>query len=136
MFMIYAVIDTNVFVSAFITKNPNSATTKVVDALAQGKITLLYNREILAEYTEVLSRVHFHISKSRLETLINYIYEHGIVTNRTTFNELLIDEDDRVFYEVSLSKDNSFLVTGNLKHFPIDPRVVTPAQMLQILGEY
>ncbi|MBQ7210040.1 MAG: PIN domain-containing protein [Paludibacteraceae bacterium] len=99
------------------------------------KITLLYNREILAEYTEVLSRVHFHISKSRLETLINYIYEHGIVTNRTTFNELLIDEDDRVFYEVSLSKDDSFLVTGNLKHFPFDPRVVTPAQMLQILGE-
>ena len=79
--------------------------------------------------------MHFHISKSRLETLINYIHEHGIVTNRTTFNELLIDEDDRVFYEVSLSKDDSFLVTGNLKHFPIDPRVVTPAQMLQILGE-
>ena len=24
-------------------------------------------------------------------------------------------------------------VTGNLKHYPIDPRVVTPAQMLEIL---
>ena len=133
--MIYVVIDTNVFVSAFITKNPNSATTKVVDALAQGKMTPLYNDEILAEYTEVLSREHFHIAKSRLDTIINYILEHGIATNRTAYDKLLIDEDDRVFYEVALSEEDSFLVTGNLKHFPIDPRVVTPAQMLQILGE-
>ena len=98
-------------------------------------MTPLYNDEILAEYTEVLSREHFHIAKSRLDTIINYILEHGIATNRTAYNELLIDEDDRVFYEVALSEEDSFLVTGNLKHFPIDPRVVTPAQMLQILGE-
>ena len=115
--MIYVVIDTNVFVSAFLTKNPNSATTKVVDALAQGKMTPLYNDEILAEYTEVLSREHFHIAKSRLDTIINYILEHGIATNRTTYDKLLIDEDDRVFYEVALSEEDSFLVTGNLKHF-------------------
>ena len=43
------------------------------------------------------------------------------------------DEDDRVFYEVSLSEDDSFLVTGNLKHFPKTPKVITAAQMMEIL---
>jgi hypothetical protein len=38
-----------------------------------------------------------------------------------------------VFYEVALSKDDAYLVTGNTKHFPKKPIVVTPAQMLEIL---
>ena len=43
------------------------------------------------------------------------------------------DEDDRVFYEVSLSEEDSFLVTGNLKHFPKTPKVITATQMMEIL---
>lgn len=43
------------------------------------------------------------------------------------------DEDDRVFYEVCLSKEDSFLVTGNLKHFPKEPQVITAAEMMEIL---
>lgn len=38
-------------------------------------------------------------------------------------------------YEVSLSKDGSFLVTGNLKHFPQKSFVITPAEMVELLGE-
>ena len=43
------------------------------------------------------------------------------------------DEKDRPFYEVSLSVEDSFLVTGNLKHFPVTPKVVTPAQIMEII---
>lgn len=43
------------------------------------------------------------------------------------------DEDDRMFYEVALSEEDSFLVTGNLKHFPKTPKVVTAAKMMEIL---
>jgi len=45
------------------------------------------------------------------------------------------DEKKRVFYEVSLSKEDSFLVTGNLKHFPNVPRVITAAEMMEILDQ-
>ena len=58
--MIYAVIDTNVFVSALFSKNINVATVKVLDAIFQGKIVPLYNDEIIAEYEEVLHRSKFH----------------------------------------------------------------------------
>ena len=133
--MIYAVIDTNVLVSAYMTHNLESATSKVVKNLLDGKIALLYNEEIWAEYQEVLSRPHLHISIPERESLFRYIRENGILSERKAFDELFVDESDRVFYEVTLSEEDSFLVTGNLKHYPIDPRVVTPAQMVQILEE-
>ena len=41
--MIKAVIDTNVIVSAYITKNPEAATSKVWEAVLQCKLTPIYN---------------------------------------------------------------------------------------------
>lgn len=40
-----------------------------------------------------------------------------------------------VFYEVALSHEDAFLVTGNIKHYPVTPIVVTPAEMLEIIAE-
>ena len=47
----------------------------------------------------------------------------------------VIDTD--TLYEVVLEKrdDNARLVTGNLKHFPAKPFVVTARQMLEILNQ-
>lgn len=42
---------------------------------------------------------------------------------------------DVVFYEVALSKEDSFLVTGNTKHFPKTPIVVTPLEFLKKIGK-
>lgn len=133
--MIYAVIDTNVLVSAYLTHNLSSATSKVVDALFRGRICPLYNEEIMAEYEEVLSRPHFGISNNERQTLFSYIRQNGVAAERTPFEELFVDEDDRVFYEVALTEEDSFLVTGNLKHYPMDPRVVTPAQMVAMIEQ-
>ena len=42
---------------------------------------------------------------------------------------------DLPFYEVVMEKsyDKAYLVTGNLKHFPNEPFIVTARQMLDIL---
>ena len=58
--MVYAVIDTNIIVSSFITKNPSSATRRVINSMLSGKIKPLYNEEILDEYFDVLNRSKFH----------------------------------------------------------------------------
>lgn len=47
--MIYAVIDTNVLVSAQISKNPLSATVKVVSSMFLNHIKPVYNEDILAD---------------------------------------------------------------------------------------
>ena len=65
--------------------------------------------------------------------LLNFFKENGIDTSRFPYDGEMPDEDDRVFYEVCLSKEDSFLVTGNLKHFPKEPQVITAAEMMEIL---
>ena len=131
--MVYAVIDTNIIVSSFITKNPSSATRRVINSMLSGKIKPLYNDEILAEYFDVLSRSKFHLNEVRINELLYFIKQNGIDSSRFPFDGEMPDEDDRVFYEVTLSKEDSFLVTGNLKHFPRTPQVITAAQMMEIL---
>ena len=58
----------------------------------------------------------------------------GIHSERVNSGEILPDAKDLVFYEVALSKEDSFLVTGNLKHFPKKPFVVSPAEMMEIIN--
>ena len=61
--------------------------------------------------------------------------ERGLRVRRILSKESFPDPKDIVFYEVALSKDDAFLVTGNTKHFPNTPIVVTPAEMMDILQE-
>lgn len=132
---IYAVIDTNVIVSALITKNTNSATLKVIEALFTGRITPLYHQDIIDEYKEVLSRPKFHIKQQTIDIIINSILTNGIEVFPKPTWEILIDMDDLIFYEVAMEKRDSdaYLVTGNQKHYPIKNFIITPAEMLNIM---
>ena len=52
---VYAVYDTNVIVSALLSRNANAATVKVLDAcLEKQQIIPVYNDDIIKEYREVL----------------------------------------------------------------------------------
>ena len=75
------------------------------------------------------------LMKKDITWLLHFIRENGIDSERFPFDGDMPDEDDRVFYEVALSEEDSFLVTGNLKHFPKVPKVVTAAQMIEILEQ-
>lgn len=132
--MIYAVFDTNVLVSAMITHNANSATVKVVEAIGEGKIVPLYNDEIVAEYDEVLCRAKFGLLRIKVKRLITTLKSKGVNSDCVASGETFSDASDAVFYEVALSKEDAYLVTGNIKHFPVSPIVVTPAEMVEILG--
>lgn len=131
--MIKAVIDTNVIVSAYITKNLEAATSKVWEAVLQYKLIPVYNEEILNEYSEVLRREKFGIPRHLIESALEIIVANGIRGERVMSEEFFPDPNDMVFYEVALSKEDTYLVTGNTKHFPKKPIVVTPAEMLDIL---
>ena len=93
----------------------------------------LYNDEIIAEYEEVLHRSKFHFTPSLVNKYLKSICKMGISSERVHSDEVFPDQDDVVFYEVALSKEDAYLVTGNTKHFPKTPIVVTPAEMMEIL---
>ena len=132
---VYAVIDTNVIVSALLTKKVDVATAKVFRAFQQRDIILLYNDEILDEYRNVLSRPKLHLSASEVYDIMNFVIEEGVLSARLHSTDFFPDPKDVVFYEVALSKEDAYLVTGNTKHFPSTPIVVTPAEMVEILEQ-
>ena len=132
---IYAIIDTNVIISALLSYHQDSATVKILDHLYDRTIIPVYNDEILNEYAVVLRRPKFKFSEVTINATLEAIKKGGMRSDRIRTNENLPDPKDVVFYEVTLSVEDSFLVTGNIKHFPKKPFVVTPAEMLQIINE-
>ena len=94
----YAVIDTNVFISALLSKQPDSATVQVLDAVIDGKIIPLYHEDILTEYDEVLHRSKFHFKEETIQVVLNAVKQYGIEIFPQPSGEILIDMDDLIFY--------------------------------------
>lgn len=130
---VFAVIDTNVLVSALLAKHIDSATVQVLDRIFGGEITPMYDEEILAEYNDVLRRPKFPFTEESVILVINAIIETGISAERVKSSDTIKDPKDVVFFEVAMSRNDSYLVTGNIKHFPAVARVVTPTELLDIL---
>ena len=130
----YAVFDTNVLVSALMSQRIDSPTVMLVNLVLSGRIVLLYNEEILEEYVDVLNRAKFHFSNERIAAILDMV-RLGLPMSRVESSEVFPDPDDRVFYEVALSKDGAYMVTGNQRHFPKTTIVVSPAEMINIIND-
>lgn len=101
-----------------------------------GSIVPILNESILAEYREVLSRPKFHLSEDIINDVIDTINENALYVDAEQLEIELPDPKDRVFYEVVMEErkeEDAYLVTGNIKHFPQKPFIVTPRQMLDII---
>ena len=134
----YVVVDTNVLVSALITRNESSPTVQILRFLASGNIIPVYSDEILKEYNEVLRRDKFKLPEYIIISLLKDIMDNGLkITDLAEVDETMPDPKDVVFYAVTLSAQDkeAFLVTGNGKHFPVKPFVVTPSELVDMVKE-
>ena len=131
----YAVIDTNVLVSAML--KFQSVPGQVANEALLGKIIPLLCDEIVAEYREVLARPKFKFDQKVVDVFIDGIIDRGIFVDAVPVEEIIPDPKEIVFYEVAMEGrkeyDDAYLVTGNLKHFPVKSFVVTPKEMLDIM---
>ena len=118
------VIDTNVLISGLL--NPNGLPGKIINLLFNEKITLLFDNRILEEYRNVLNREKFGFSRDIIDPVIDYVKNDCMYVVSNPVFEKFIDEDDKKFYEVALSGNADYLITGNTKHFPKDEIIVTP----------
>ena len=131
----YAVIDTNVLVAAHLSQHDDSAVVKVFNKLSNSEVIPLYSNEIIEEYKDVLSRKKFSFSSEVISYTLSLIMNKGIQVDPKPSGIKFFDEKGLVFYEVVLEKkdDSAYLITGNKKHFPNDPVVVTAAEFLEII---
>jgi putative PIN family toxin of toxin-antitoxin system len=125
-----AVVDTNVWVSAFLT--PDGASAKLLDAVKRGQIVPAYSDAIESEYRDVLSRPRFRIGHELVAEFLERLHEAGHrVEGSLTVAFTLPDPDDAPF--IALARHlNCPIVTGNARHFPSEAGVdvCSPAEFL------
>ena len=123
------VIDTNVVVSGLL--NPHGPSARVLDAVLDGRLKLVYDARILAEYRDVLHRPRLKLAPDKITAFLNGLQGQTKVTP----SPLAVagpDADDIVFVEAALATTDKTVVTGNLADYPPEilhgARVLTPAQ--------
>lgn len=130
----YAVIDTNVLLSAAL--KWESVPGSIINLAFNDIVVPLVNGKILKEYQTVLLRPKFHLTEEIVQDILYEINTHAVSISEEPVDIVLPDPKDRVFYEVTMEarkNEDAYLVTGNLKHFPQKPFVVTPRQMLDLI---
>lgn len=131
----YVVLDTNVVVSALF--NLSSVPGIILQEALAGRVIPLLHEDILDEYNDVLHRPKFKFDRRDIEIALTGLIKRGIFLDTATIEDYVPDPDDAIFYEVVMEARetiDAYLVTGNIKHFPIKPYVVTPKEMLDILN--
>ncbi len=125
----HVVLDTNVLVSALWSADSKPAA--IVNAVLSGKFTVCYDYRILEEYTEVLRRPKFGFSDWQVDWLLERIEKNGVSVVPDPLPDLVFsDEEDRKFLEVARFCFAP-LITGNVRHFPSDPYLVTVADFYE-----
>lgn len=130
----YVVIDTNVLVSAVL--KSHSVPGSIVELAFDGPIIPILNEAIEKEYREVLSRPKFHLPENLIEGIMSTFHKRAIYVDAEHLDVELPDPKDLVFYEVVMEErkeEEAYLVTGNIRHFPNRPFIVTPREMLDII---
>ena len=130
----YVVIDTNVLVSAVL--KSHSVPGSIVELAFDGPIIPILNEAIEKEDREVLSRPKFHLPEDLIEGIMSTFHKRAIYVDAEHLDVELPDPKDLVFYEVVMEErkeEEAYLVTGNIRHFPNRPFIVTPREMLDII---
>ena len=133
----YAVIDTNVLVSALLSNHHDAATVQVISRMLAGEIIPIYSPLILREYREVLLRKKFRFHSEIVHMLVAAIEKYGVSVEPSQTGIALPDPKDVPFYEVVMEKrdDGAYLVAGNIKHFPVEPFIVTARELINLMDK-
>lgn len=108
--MYYAVVDTNILVSAALAKDRLQS---VPYAVFQG------------------------VSKHLFTPIVDEILKYAINEPVVPTDFVLPDADDRIFYDVAFAHrdKNAYIVTGNIKHFPNVPFVISARDFLDLINQ-
>lgn len=122
------VIDTNIIVSALLSED--SKAFKVLSDALDGKYTVLISEEIFQEYQDVLHRDKFGFDEEIINFLLAWFRKNAIWIEVSKSNISMKDEKDRVFYDLAKSC-KARLVTGNIKHYPVDELVTALWELIK-----
>jgi len=110
--MVRAVVDTNVLVSALISRGkPRILVLKLLE-----KHTVILSRQMLAELADVLTRDKFVVKTSQVDRFLeNLVRKSKIVTLGSRFTVISEDPDDDIVLNTAYNGKANYIVTGD-KH--------------------
>lgn len=126
--MYTAVIDTNIIVSSNISSGGKPA--EIMSLFYTGKLQIFYSAEMIAEYKRVLAYKKLNIAEKTQIGIIDALETGGTLIEPPASTVPLPDETDRTFFDTAKAS-GAFLITGNTKHYPVEPFVITPAEFLE-----
>lgn len=132
--MIRVVFDTNILFSAVFKRVGVPA--QVIDYVTAGILTPCVSDDVMAEYVDVLTRPILRPHARRVLEVLELMAAFAIHVSPTQKLSLCLDPDDDCFLECALEAKATYLVTGNVRHFPKDYEpvaIVTPRQLLRKL---
>lgn len=128
-----AVLDTNILISAC--WKPGGLEEQVVEHGFSGRFTMAVSPALWAEYIEVLARPKFAKLTPRIDALLARLKSQVLNIATTTTLDLASDPDDNRILECALAAGAKYIVTGNLKHYPLDWPVARILNARQFLDE-
>jgi putative PIN family toxin of toxin-antitoxin system len=95
----------------------------VFDLVLSGDVILFVSTAVMEEYTGVLARKKFHNNKGfhgAAKNLLESLSDISVSVNPKVSLNILPDKSDNKFLELALVSQADFLITGNIKHFPLE----------------
>ena len=134
--MIRVVLDTNIIVSALL--QPLGPPAEVFLLAVGNAVQMSVSGSIFAEYEEVIRRPRFRRTEETIRSALETIREKACWVRTVDPVRVCSDPDDDIFLECCQASRAAYLVTGNVKDFPLrwlGTEVVTPRRFLEILAE-
>lgn len=134
--MIRVVLDTNIIVSALL--QPLGPPAEVFLMALGGTVELCMSNGIFAEYEEVIRRPRFRRTEEVVLSTLDAIRAKARWVRPFEPVRACADPDDDIFLECCQASGAAFLITGNVKDFPIrwlGTAVVRPRQFLEIMTD-
>jgi uncharacterized protein len=128
------VLDTNILISAC--WKPGGLEQQLLDLALAGCFEWAATQAVFDEYVEVLSRPKFDKLRDRIDALLHRLPGAIQIVSPGSTIQLASDPDDNLLLEAAASAKADFLVTGNLKDYPLDwpvARIVNARQFFDLV---
>ncbi len=135
------VVDANVLISCLI--RPNGRTGRIRVYMREGRFTMLYSRETLAEFVNVISRPHlaekYRIQEQDIHAFRSLILMRGKRIEIKTHVNVCRDPKDNIYLSMALDGRADYIVSGDGDLLSLNPfrgiPIVRPAEFLDTLAK-
>jgi putative PIN family toxin of toxin-antitoxin system len=111
------VLDTNVLISSC--WSPGGLEARLVRLAIDRHVTLCVTEIVMAEYREVARRPKFSAQRDCFDRLLAEIEAVAEVVTPSEPAAATQDDDDNRLLECAAGAEAQWLITGNLRHFPV-----------------